>query len=49
MSEIITAKCSLHIGRKMSREHNLRTYDRDKWNKDGHINEQAHQIDCRKA
>ncbi len=30
-------KCSLHIGKKYSAIHNLREYDENKWNKDGHI------------
>lgn len=34
---MITAKCSMHIGKKWSRPHNLRQYDREKWNRDGHI------------
>lgn len=30
-------KCSLHTGKKYSLDHNLRTYDKNKWNNDGHI------------
>lgn len=41
---MITAKCTLHIGHKMSRAHNLRKYDRDKWNKDGHIDEERKEL-----
>lgn len=36
-------KTSLHLGKKMSLRHNLRTYDEEKWNKDNHIhNERSH-------
>ena len=34
---MITAKCSMHVGKKWNRAHNLRQYDREKWNRDGHI------------
>lgn len=30
-------KTSLHIGKKMSMRHNLRTYNKEKWNNDKHI------------
>ena len=30
-------KCSMHTGKKYSLDHNLRTYDKEKWNNDGHI------------
>lgn len=30
-------KCSLHIDKKYSIEHNLREYDKEKWNTDNHI------------
>lgn len=33
------AKCSMHCGKKHSIKHNLREYDKDKWNKDNHISE----------
>ena len=33
----IEAKASMHVGKKYSITHNLRTYDANKWNKDGHI------------
>jgi hypothetical protein len=35
----IASKCSLHCGKEMSRKHNTRKYDKDLWNKDGHIDE----------
>lgn|GEM_PF-1854922 len=36
-------KCSLHLGHKHSRAHNVRKFDKEKWNKDGHINpDRAH-------
>ena len=34
---MIAAKCSMHYGKKMSLRHNLRDYDANIWNKDGHI------------
>lgn len=34
---MIAAKTSMHIGRKWNRKHNLRQFDKDKWNKDNHI------------
>lgn len=33
-------KTSLHLGKKMSLRHNLRTYDEEKWNKDNHIDKE---------
>lgn len=33
-----TMKCSLHLGHKYSRKHNVRDFDAKEWNKDGHIN-----------
>ena len=40
---MITMKCSLHLGHKHSRAHNVRKFDKEKWNKDGHINpDRAH-------
>lgn len=30
-------KCSMHTGKKYSLDHNLRTFDKEKWNNDGHI------------
>ena len=36
---MIAMKCTMHLGRKWSRRHNLRQYDKEKWNKDGHIDE----------
>lgn len=30
-------KCSMHIGKKFSKNHNLRNYEEGKWNKDNHI------------
>lgn len=36
---MIAAKCSMHLGKKWSIKHNKRDYDKDKWNKDGHIDE----------
>ena len=33
----IAAKCSMHNGKKMSRRHNTRDYDTDRWNTDGHV------------
>ena len=33
----IEAKASMHVGKKYSITHNLRTYDANKWTKDGHI------------
>lgn len=32
-------KCTMHLGKKWSKRHNLRQYDKEKWNKDGHIDE----------
>lgn len=37
-------KCTMHLGRKWSRRHNLRQYDKDKWNKDGHIDEDRSEL-----
>lgn len=34
---MIAVKCSMHFGKRLSRAHNLRQYDDEKWNKDGHI------------
>lgn len=36
---MIAVKCSMHLGKKWSRQHNLRQYDKKKWNRDGHIDE----------
>lgn len=33
----IQAKASMHVGKKYSLKHNLRDYDVNKWNTDGHI------------
>ena len=33
----IEAKASMHVGKKYSLKHNLREYDANKWNTDGHI------------
>lgn len=33
----VSCKTSMHIGKKWSAAHNRRTYDRQKWNRDGHI------------
>lgn len=33
----ISCKASMHIGKKWSASHNRRTYDKEKWNLDGHI------------
>ena len=33
----ILGKVSMHRGNVLSRKHNNRTFDKDKWNKDGHI------------
>ena len=33
----ISCKTSMHIGKKWSAAHNRRTYDHQKWNRDGHI------------
>lgn len=33
------AKCSMHCGKKWDAAHNLREYDKDKWNKDNHISD----------
>lgn len=30
-------KCSLHLDKRYSLSHNLRNFDKEKWNKDGHI------------
>lgn len=35
----MVAKCSLHLGKKLSLKHNKREYDNEKWNTDGHIDE----------
>lgn len=35
---MLVMKCSFHDGKRYSIEHNMRTFDKDKWNKDGHIN-----------
>lgn len=38
MSKIaVSCKASMHIGKKWSAAHNRRSYDREKWNRDGHI------------
>lgn len=34
---MIAVKCSMHMGKRLSRAHNLRQYETEKWNKDGHI------------
>lgn len=34
---MLPQKCSLHVGHTLSRKHNLRDYDPDRWNQDGHI------------
>lgn len=34
---MIAAKASMHVDKKWSRKHNLRQFDKDKWNKDNHI------------
>ena len=34
---ILIMKCSFHDGKRFSIEHNMRTFDKEKWNKDGHI------------
>ena len=36
---MIAMKCTMHLGKKWNRRHNLREYDREKWNRDGHIDE----------
>ena len=36
---MIAMKCTMHLGKKWNRQHNLRQYDREKWNRDGHIDE----------
>ncbi len=33
----ISCKTSMHIGKKWSAAHNRRSYDKEKWNRDGHI------------
>lgn len=33
----VSCKASMHIGKKWSASHNRRTYDKEKWNLDGHI------------
>jgi len=33
----IACKTSMHIGKKWSAAHNRRSYDKEKWNRDGHI------------
>lgn len=33
----VSCKASMHIGKKWSAAHNRRTYDKEKWNLDGHI------------
>ena len=33
----VSCKASMHIGKKWSASHNRRTYDKGKWNLDGHI------------
>ena len=35
---MIACKCSMHIGKKLNLKHNHRDFDREKWNKDEHIN-----------
>lgn len=32
-------KISLHVGKKWSQRHNLRDYDKEKWNVDKHIDD----------
>ncbi len=32
-------KISFHVGKKLSQKHNLRDYDKDKWNTDKHIDD----------
>lgn len=40
---MIPMKCTMHLGDKNSRAHNVRKFDKEKWNKDGHINpDRAH-------
>lgn len=40
---MIPMKCTMHLGDKNSRKHNVRDFDAKKWNKDGHINpDRAH-------
>ena len=34
---MIECKATMHIGKKYSLRHNTRDFDREKWNKDGHI------------
>lgn len=36
---MVVCKCSFHTGKRYSVKHNLREYDREKWNKDAHISE----------
>lgn len=35
---MIPMKCTMHLGHKYSRKHNVRDFDAKEWNKDGHIN-----------
>lgn len=37
---MIASKVSLHLGSRFNVRHNLRQYDKEKWNKDGHIDKE---------
>lgn len=34
---MLAMKCTMHHGKRWSRRHNVRDYDKTEWNKDGHI------------
>ena len=42
---MIAAKCSMHFGHRWNIKHNKREFDKDKWNKDGHIDESRSHLD----
>lgn len=41
----LIGKCSMHADKIWNRRHNLRSYDKSKWNTDGHINDDLIHLD----
>ncbi len=41
---MIAMKCSMHHGKRWSRKHNVRDFDKKEWNKDGHIDDKRSEL-----
>lgn len=42
---MLAMKCTLNLGKKWNISHNLRSFDKEKWNKDGHIDDSRFDLD----